>query len=210
MKLYYSPGSCSLAVHIILNELGLEFERVKVDHKSKTTDHGEDYFRLNPFGYVPLVEADDGFTLREGPAIMQYLADLHPESKLAPENGTRERYRLQEWLSFLTSEIHKGFIPLLYARVAGSYGTETATPKLQNRYVWINDHLRDREFLMEDYSVADAYLFALTQWGQAEWLLSTFKTAIVFDGFDNLRDWYLRMQARPAVQTALEVEGLIA
>ena len=131
MKLYYIPGACSLSPHIVLNELGLDFDLVKVDHKTHRTQDGRDFRELSPFGYVPLLELDDGALLREGPAIVQYLADLKPASRLAPENGSLARYRLQEWLSFLTSEIHKGFIPLLYAVLAGKYGVETAKPKLE-------------------------------------------------------------------------------
>jgi len=146
--------------------------------------------------------------LREGPAIVQYLADLKPESGLAPENGSLERYRLQEWLSFLTSEIHKGFIPLLYAVQAGKY-VETAKPKLEKRYVWIDAQLENRKYLMGDtFTVADAYLYSLTGWAQAPWLKSVYQADIHFDGLRHLEAWYVRMRERPAVQQALRVEGL--
>lgn len=209
MKLYYLPAACSLSPHIVARELGLEILLIKVDHKTHRTGDGRDFRELSPFGYVPLLELDDGTTLREGPAIVQYLADLKPEANLAPANGTIERYRLQEWLSFLTSEIHKGFIPLLYARLAGQYGVETAKPKLEKRYAWLNEQLAGKRYLMGDtYTVTDAYLYALTQWGQAEWLAPTYSANISFDGLDNLRDWYWRMRQRPAVRSALEFEGL--
>lgn len=209
MKLYYIPGACSLSPHIVLNELGLDFDLVKVDHKTHRTQDGRDFRELSPFGYVPLLELDDGTMLREGPAIVQYLADLKPASRLAPENGSLERYRLQEWLSFLTSEIHKGFIPLLYAVLAGKYGVETAKPKLEQRYVWIDEQLAGRDYLMGDsFTAADAYLYALTQWGQAAWLASVYRADIHFDGLDNLRAWYQRVRARPAVRKALDTEGL--
>ncbi|TDS82209.1 glutathione S-transferase N-terminal domain-containing protein [Comamonas sp. JUb58] len=208
MKLYYIPAACSLAPHIIANELGLDIRLVKVDHKTHRTEDGRDFLALSPFGYVPLLELEDGTLLREGPAILQYLADLQPLAGLAPAAGSIDRYRLQEWLSFLTSEIHKGFIPLLYARLAGPYGLETAKPKLEKRYAWIDAQLAGRDYLMGHYAVADAYLYALTQWGQADWLAPTYQANIRFDGLENLKAWYLRMRARPAVRRALDTEGL--
>ncbi|QDD64003.1 glutathione transferase GstA [Herbaspirillum seropedicae] len=208
MKLYYIPAACSLSPHIVINELGLDVELVKVDYKTHQTEDGRDFRTLSPFGYVPLLELEDGSLLREGPAIVQYLADLKPDARLAPANGTLERYRLQEWLSFLTSEIHKGFIPLLYARLSGAYGLETVKPKLEQRYAWLDEQLAGRDYLMGDYTVADAYLYALTQWGQAEWLVPTYQANIHFDGLVNLKAWYLRMRERPAVRKALDAEEL--
>ncbi|MFH6588696.1 glutathione S-transferase N-terminal domain-containing protein [Pseudomonas kulmbachensis] len=125
MKLYYIPASCSLSPHIVLNELGLDATLIKVDHKKHLTELGANYFEVNNFGYVPAIELDDGTLLREGPAIVQYLGDLKPELGLVPTHGTLDRYRLQEWLSFLTSEIHKGYIPLLYSTLAGKYVCES-------------------------------------------------------------------------------------
>ncbi len=209
MKLYYIPGSCSLSPHIVLTELGLDATLIKVDHKSHETQEGTNYYDINKFGYVPALELDDGKVLREGPAIVQYLADLKPELGLVPANGTYERYKLQEWLSFLTSEVHKGFIPLLYAVLAGKY-VETAKPKLEKRYEWINEQLANSKYLLGDsFTVADAYLFALTGWGQAPWLKSYYKADIHFDNLDNLRAWYERVRARPSVQKALQEEGLL-
>ncbi|VXD03653.1 glutathione binding-like protein [Sphingomonas sp. 8AM] len=172
-------------------------------------DDGRDFNELNALGYVPLLQLDDGTLLREGPAILQYLADLRPERDLAPENGTMARYRLQEWLNFLTSEIHKGFIPLLYARLAGSYGTAIAKPKLEARFAWLNDTLADRHYLMGDaFTVADAYLYSLVQWGQAAWLEPTYRADIHYDTLHHLKSWYGRVRARPAVREALDAEGL--
>ncbi|VVP09298.1 Glutathione S-transferase GST-6.0 [Pseudomonas fluorescens] len=208
MKLYYIPGSCSLSPHIVINELGLDVTLLKVDHREHTVDGDVDYYDVNPLGYVPILELTDGARLREGPAIVQYLADQKPEMGLAPPNGTLERYRLQEWLSFLTSEIHKGFIPLLFAGLAGKY-VDTAKPRLEARYGWIDKQLADRQFLLGDtFTVADAYLFALTGWGQADWLTSYYKADIHFDDLKNLQAWYGRVRQRPAVQKALQVEGL--
>lgn len=208
MKLYYIPGACSLSPHIVLNELGLDITLVKVDYKTHTTEAGDDYRLVNPLGYVPALELEDGTRLVEGPAIVQYLADLKPELGLAPANGTLARYRLQEWLSFLNSEVHKGFIPLLYAALAGQY-VEVARPKLEARFAWVNEQLADRQFLMGDtFTVADAYLFALIGWGQASWLHSYYNADIHFDELQHLRAWYERVRGRPAVQKALRDEGL--
>lgn len=208
MKLYYIPGSCSLSPHIVINELGLDVTLLKVDHRDHTVDGDVDYYDVNPLGYVPILELSDGTRLREGPAIVQYLADQQPESGLAPPNGTLQRYRLQEWLGFLSSEIHKGFIPLLYAGLAGKY-VDTARPRLESRFAWIDKQLADRHFLLGDtFTVADAYLFALTGWGQADWLTSYYKASIYFDDLKNLQAWYGRVRQRPAVQQALHAEGL--
>ncbi len=208
MKLYYLPASCSLSPHIVVNELGLDVELIRVDHTTHKTESGLDFHDINPHGYVPLLELGNGDRLREGPVIVQYLADLKPDAGLAAPAGTMERYRLQEMLGFLSTEIHKGFIPLLYARLAGNY-VETARPKLEKRYQWIDAHLADRPFLMGDhFTVADAYLFALTGWGQAAWLKSYYKAGIHFDELRNLEAWYARMRQRHAVRRAIEEEGL--
>jgi glutathione S-transferase len=209
MKLYYIPASCSLSPHIVLKELGLDATLIKVDHKTHETQDGATYYTINKFGYVPALELDNGKILREGPAILQYLADLKPELGLVPASGTFERYKLQEWLNFLTSEVHKGFIPLLYAKLAGKY-VDTAKPKLEQRYEWIDEQLANNQYLLGDsFTVADAYLFALTGWGQAPWLNSYYEADIHFDNLINLRAWYQRVSARPSVQKALHEEGLM-
>ena len=208
MKLYYMPAACSLSPHIVLNELGIDVTLIKVDNKKQITELGDSYHDVNELGYVPVLELDDGTRLREGAVIVQYLADQHPETGLAPANGTMDRYRLQEWLSFLTSEIHKGFIPLLYAGLAGKY-VNTVKPKLEKRFAWINEQLANKQFLMGDtFTVVDAYLFALIGWGQASWLKSYYQADIHFDGLKNLQAWYGRMYERPAVQRALRAEKL--
>ncbi len=209
MKLYYIPAACSLAAHILVNELALDVTLVRVDYQTHRTEDGRDFLALNPLGYVPLLELDDGSLLREGPVILQFLAGLRPHAGLMPAAGTLQHYRQLEWLSFLTSEIHKGFIPLLYPRLAGKYGTDTARPKLEQRYRWIDQQLAGRTFLAGDrFTPADAYLFALTQWGQADWLVPTYRADIHFDGLLHLRDWYMQLRVRPSVRQALEVEGL--
>jgi glutathione S-transferase len=209
MKLYYIPAACSLAPHIILREMGLDATLIKVDHKTHLTETGCDYYEVNPLGYVPALELEDGVILREGAAIVQFLGDLKPELGLLPVQGCLDRYRLQEWLSFLAGEIHKGFIPLLYSALAGRY-IETVRPKLEQRFVWIDAQLEGRAYLMGNhFSVADAYLFALVGWGQASWLTSYYKAEIHIDALPNLQAWYERVRARPAVQTALQEEGLL-
>lgn len=208
MKLYYVPAACSLAPHIVLNELGIQATLVRVDPRTHRTEHGEDYLRVNPLGYVPALVLDDGSVLREGAAILLYLADLAPVGRLAPAHGTLEHYRLQEWLNLLATEIHKGFIPLLYPVAAGKY-VDTARPKLEQRLAWIDQQLADHDYLMgQSFSVADAYLFALVGWGQAGWLVSYYQADIHLDALANLQRWYQRIRTRPSVRAALEREGL--
>ncbi|WP_081087265.1 glutathione S-transferase C-terminal domain-containing protein [Burkholderia pseudomultivorans] len=155
------------------------------------------------------VAVDDGTTLREGPVIAQYLADRRPDAGLAPAWGTLARYRLMEWLNFLTTEIHKGFIPLLYAVQAGKY-VEPARRKLDSRFAWIDRQLAGRTFVTGDdaLTIADAYLFALTGWGKAAWMRSVYNADIDLSRFGNLRGWYERVRARPAVQAVLTADGL--
>lgn len=208
MKLYYMPAACSLASHIVANELELAVEFIKVNVSDRKDETGEDFYRINPNGYIPALQLNDGRVLFEGAAILQYLADLKPERCLAPANGTFERYKLQEMLGFLATEIHKGFIPLLYADLAGRY-LETARPKLLKRFAWIDEQLAKAPYLMGDrFTVADAYLFALTGWGQASWLKSYYNADIRFDAFLNLQAWYIRMRQREAVKQSLQEEGL--
>ncbi|WP_238210988.1 glutathione binding-like protein [Caballeronia novacaledonica] len=208
MKLYYSPGSCSLAVHIVMQETEIDAELIRVDARKHVIEGGGSFYDVTDLGYVPILELDDGSTLREGPVIAQFLADQRPESGLAPTNGTMARYRLQEWLNFLTSEIHKGYIPLLYAVAAGKY-VETAKPKLKSRFEWIDRQLDGRSHLMGDsFTVADAYLFALTGWGKATWIDSVYHADIDLTPLGNLRSWYERVRARPCVKRAMDLEGL--
>ncbi|WP_081056694.1 glutathione S-transferase C-terminal domain-containing protein [Burkholderia pseudomultivorans] len=154
------------------------------------------------------VAVDDGTTLREGPVIAQYLADRRPDAGLAPAWGTLARYRLMEWLDFLTTEIHKGFIPLLYAVQAGKY-VEPACRKLDSRFAWIDRQLAGRTFVTGDaLTIADAYLFALTGWGKAAWMRSVYNADIDLSRFGNLRGWYERVRARPTVQAVLTADEL--
>jgi glutathione S-transferase len=207
MKLYHAPGSCSQAACIVLQETGLNVEIIKVDARKHMLEDGSNYYDLAELGYVPLLQLDDGSFLREGTVILQYLADRHDESGLVPAHGTMERYRMLEWLNFLTSEIHKGFIPLLYAVAAGKW-VDTARPKLANRYEWIDRQLAGKPFLMGDaFTIADAYLFALTSWGRAAWMRSVYNANIDFSLLHHLQAWYERVRDRPTVQRVLCAEG---
>jgi glutathione S-transferase len=208
MKLYYAPGSCSQAVHIVLREAGLDAELIRVDPRKHLIEDGRSFYDVAALGYVPLLQLDDGSLMHEGPVIAQYLADQRPGSGLAPANGTMARYRLQEWLNFLSTEIHKGFIPLLYAVAAGKY-VDTARPKLRSRFEWIDQQLSGQHYLTgEAFTVADAYLFALTGWGKATWVNSVYHADIDLTPLDYLRAWYDRVRARPHVQQVLAFEGL--
>jgi glutathione S-transferase len=200
MKLYYSPGACSLSPHIVLREAGLAFEPVLAPTKTKKLPDGSDYLAINPLGYVPLLELDDGTRLREGPAIVQYIADQVPHKNLAPANGTLPRYRLQEWLTFIGMELHRSVTPLFNPAMPEE-GKKIYRERLAGRMKWIDGELAGREFLVGDhFSVADAYLYTVTRWHKP--------MAIDLAPFPNLRAHYERIGARPAVQEALKLEGL--
>ena len=201
MKLYYSPGACSLSPHIALQEAGLAFELVMASTKSHKLQDGTDYYTINPLGYVPLLELDDGTTLREGPAIVQYVADQAPLKNLAPANGTLPLYRLLEWLNFIGTEIHKGFSPLFNPAMPEEAKT-LFKDKLTSRYQWLDKQLEGREFLMgEHFTVADGYLFTVTNWAKP--------TGLDLSSFSTLLAWHARIGQRPAVQAAMKAEGLI-
>jgi glutathione S-transferase len=201
MKLYYSPGACSLSPHIALREAGLAFEPVLASTKSHKLQDGTDYYGINPLGYVPMLELDDGTRLREGPAILQYIADQVPTKNLAPANGTLQRYRLQEWLTFIGTEIHKGYSPMFNPNMPEEAKTIAKT-RLLSRYQWLEGQLADKEYLMGDhFSVADGYLFTVSNWAKP--------TGVDLTPYPNVRAWQARIAARPAVQEALKAEGLL-
>ena len=201
MKLYYSPGACSLSPHIVLRESGLPFELVLASTKTHKLADGTDYYRINPKGYVPLLELDSGERLSEGPAIVQYIADQVPGKKLAPAAGTMARYRLMEWLNFITSELHKGFSPLFNPATPEDY-KPLAKGRLADRLKWVDEQLEGKQYLSgEQFTVADAYLFTVTNW--------TKFVGIDISGLANLGAFMGRMAARPAVQEALRAEGLL-
>ena len=200
MKLYYSPGACSLSPHIVAREAGIEVDLVKVDLKARKLEDGGDYARINAKGYVPALALDDGTLLTEGTAIVQYLADRHPDSGLAPSNGTLERYRLQEWLNFLTSEIHKSFSPLFNPAAAEGW-KQAARENIVRRFDLITERLGPNAYLMgERFTVADAYLFTLLNWCQ--W------TGIDLARWPALKAYQAHVAGRPKVQEALRAEGL--
>jgi glutathione S-transferase len=211
MQLYYTPGLCSQAPHIALRETSLPFRLVEVDLARKTTLGGGDYTDLNPLGYIPLLELDDGRVLRETQVLLQYIADQAPGSGLAAPQGTIERYRLQEWLNFLASEIHKGFVPLIYGAKSDRFKDYIglARPKLRKAFAWIDVQLATAPYLLgRTYSVADIYLWVLTNWSKASWIDSIFDADLDLTDFDNLREWHARIAERPAIVSALEAEGL--
>ena len=200
MKLYYGPGACSLSPHIVLREAGLPFTAIKVDLRSKAMDGGGDFRSINPKGYVPALQLDDGTVLTEGPAIVQYIADQAPAAQLAPANGTLARYQLQEWLNFITSELHKQFSPLFDATMPEEVKAKQRD-KLGQRFDWISTQLEGKDYLTgAQFTVADAYLFTVLRWGQ--W------TGIDIAKWPVLQNYQARVEARPKVREALVAEGL--
>jgi len=200
MKLYYAPGVCSLSPHIVLEEAGLKHTLVKTDIRAKKFDGDGDYTTINPLGYVPALELDDGTILTEGPAIVQYLADQAPDKKLAPANGTPARYRLQSWLNFISSEIHKGFSPIFNAQMPDA-AKQIARERLAGRFAYLESHLAKNAYLMgEAFSVADAYCFTVMRW--------TVPTKIDLKPYPNIQAYMKRIESRPAVQAAMKAEGL--
>jgi glutathione S-transferase len=201
MKLYFSPGACSLSPHIVLLETGLPFTTERVDLDKKQTARGADFRSINPKGYVPALELDDGSVLTEGPAIVQYLADQAPASKLLPAAGTIGRYRVQEWLNFVSAELHKNFGPL-FNPAASEDMKEAARASITSRLAYVARELEGKHYLLgEQFTVADAYLFTVASWaGHIQLDLSDWPA---------LQAYLARVGARPAVQQALRDEGLL-
>lgn len=201
MKLYYSPGACSLSPHIAMYEAGLAFEAIMAPTKTHKLPDGSDFYAVNPLGYVPFLALDDGRTLHEGPAIVQYIADQAPSKNLAPANGTFERYKLQEWLTFIGTELHKSFSPLFAPGTPDATKT-AAVDRINNRLKWVEGELAGKQYLMGDtFTVADGYLFTVTNWGQY--------VGVDLAAYPNLVAYRARVGARPAVQAAMKAEGLI-
>ena len=166
MKLYFAPGACSLSPHIVLREAGQNPDLVQVDLREKKTKDGGDFNKVNPKGQVPVLETDDGIVLTEGPVIVQYVADKAPNSKLAPPAGSKERYQVQEWLNFITSELHKNFGPIFRPNTPDAY-KQIARQNIEGRFKWVDQKLAGRQYLMGDqFTVPDAYLFVMTNWAQ--------------------------------------------
>lgn len=201
MKLYYAPGACSLSPHIVLREAGLSFTPVKVNLKTHQVDGGSDFYAINPKGYVPTLELDDGTRLTEGPAIVQYIADQAPASQLAPANGTLPRYKLQEWLNFITTEVHKQFSPLFDPTTPDEI-KDKQRDKISKRYDWIEQQLGSNDYLTgSTFTVADAYLFTVTNWARS--------MGIDMARWPTMQAFMKRVAARPHVQEALKAEGLV-
>jgi glutathione S-transferase len=201
MKLYILPGACSLAANIALREAGIKFELVKVSRHTKRTEDGTDFEAINPKGYVPALRLDSGEVLTENVAVLQYIADRNPEAKLAPPAGTIERYRLQEWLSFINSEIHKTFSPL-FAPNASEDTKEYSRANLTKRLAWLDGAFGSKTFLMgEQFTVADCYLFTVLSWGGY--------VGIDIGQWPALKRFQERVGSRPHVIEALQSEGLL-
>lgn len=202
MKLYYKPGACSLATHIVLLEIGEPFELDKVDTKAKKTEAGEDYLAINPKGYVPALELDDGHIITENAAVLQYIADQYPEAELAPANGTLERTRLQEHLSYISAELHKSFSPL-FAPNTSEDDKEKARKNIAPKLDYFESVFADgRRFLLGDkFSIADAYLFVVISW--------TRPNKIGLEKWPLLADFAAHVVARDSVKQAMRDEGLI-
>ena len=201
MKLYYAAGVCSLSPHIALLEAGLPHEAIAVTLPDHKLADGTDYYTINPLGYVPMLQLDDGTMLREGPAIVQYIADQVPEKNLAPANGTLARYQLQSWLNFIATEVHKSYSPMF--RPGSSDATKDASRKrLTQLYTHIDQELAQRDYLMGDtFTVADGYLFVTTNWADL--------VQLDLSGLAHLQAFRARVAARPALQQAMRAEGLI-
>ena len=200
MKLYFSPGACSLSPHIVAREVGIELALEKVDGASKKTASGRDFWAINPKGYVPALELDDGEVLTEGPTIVQYLADQKPEAKLAPPPGTLARYRVQETLGYINSELHKTFSPLFNPKTTPEL-RQDREEYLRKRFGLLETGLAGGAYLFgEQFTVADAYLFTVTNWANF--------VKVDLSAFPNLLAFQRRVAARPAVQAAMRAEGL--
>ena len=199
MKLYFSPGACSLSPHIALAEAGLAADYVKVDLKEKKTADGGDYLKIAPKGQVPFLVLDNGEALTEGPAVVQYIADKAPGAKLAPANGTFERYRLQEWLNLITAELHKSFSPLFNPTLSDDTKA-FYRQKIGKTLAYVDGQLAGKDYLMgSQFTVADGYLFTILRWAIGQ----------KFELPANLKSYFDRVAARPKVREAMLAEGLI-
>ena len=196
MKLYFSPGACSLSPHIVAREAGLPVETVRVDLRARKTANGEDFLKINPKGYVPALQLDDGQVLSEGAVIVQYLADKKPDAGLAPKPGTMERYRLQEWLNYVATELHKGGSQ---PKGAPPELKDEIRAKLAAKYDFLVGRLEGHDFLLgERFTVADAYLFTVLTWSK--------NRGVELEKWPALKNYFERIAARPAVREALQAE----
>lgn len=200
MKLFFSPGACSLSPHIVAQEAGIALTLAKVDTRSKQLADGGDFWTVNPKGYVPALQLDNGELLTEGTAIVQYIAEQNPGANLLPPVGSLERYRVLEMLGYINSEIHKTYTPLFYPNTVPETRAER-TEYLMKRYALLDKHLEGKTYLFgEQFTVADAYLFTVTNWANF--------IKLDLSQFPNLLAFQARVAERPAVQAALVAEGL--
>ena len=201
MKLYFSPGACSLAVHIALREIGVTFDGVPVDLAKHTTADGADFHAISPRGYVPLLQLDDGSRHTEVASLLQYVADLDPAQALIGATGSARRLAVVEWLSFVSTELHKGFSPWLWHKETADSTRQSVKDKLAARFTELDALLSKQDYLAGDYSVADAYTFTIVNW--ANFL------ALPLTPYPHLKTYLGRVSARPRVQEALRAEGLV-
>jgi glutathione S-transferase len=200
MKLYYSPGACSLSPHIVSREAGIDLELEQVDIREKKTKSGQDFWSIHPKGYVPVLEIDAGQRLTEVPVIVQYLADQKPATGLVPPAGSADRYRVQEWLNFVTSELHKTYGPLFRPTTPEEF-KQLSKENLGKRFDFIDKNLAGKKYLMGDkFTAADAYLFTVLRWSP--------RVQIDLGKWPNITGYLERVAARPKVQEALKAEGL--
>ncbi|MFN5746300.1 MAG: glutathione transferase GstA [Methylococcaceae bacterium] len=201
MKLYYTPGACSLASHIVLREAGLNFEAVRVDLATHLTETGEDFTTINPKGYIPALQFDTGELLTESQVILQYLADSAPDSGLVPAQGTLPRYRVMEWLAYIATELHKSFGPL-WNRQTPEAARQLTISQLAKRFDFLNAHLKQQDYIAgEGFGIADAYLFTVLRWTDPHHIdLTPWPRLIAYQN---------TISQRPAVHAALVAEGLV-
>lgn len=200
MKLYFAPGACSLAPHIVANELGIKIDLEQVDLREKKTKDGKDYLSINPKGQVPLLELDNGERLTEVPVILQFLSDQRPAAHLAPAAGTPERYRVLEWLNFVTAELHKTLGPMFRPTTPEEFKTLSRDLAIR-RFEWVDKQLAGKQYLMGDnFTLPDAYLYVMTRWAKG--------LKIDLSKLANLQAFAERVAARPNVQQTLKEEGL--
>src|ERR1700722_16306234 len=201
MKLYYAPGACSLSPHIVAREAGIALDFEQVDNREKKTKSGQDFWSINPKGQVPVLEIDNGQRLTEGPVIVQYLADQKPASGLVPAPGTLDRYKVQEWLNFVTSELHKTYGPIFRPTTPDEF-KKLSKENLGKRFDWLDKQLAGKQYLMgEKFTVADAYLFTVLRWSP--------RIEMDLAKWPNIKAFMDRVAARPKVQEALKMEGLM-
>ena len=200
MKLYYSPGACSLAVHIALREAGAAFDLVKVDLATHRLADGSDYFQVSPRGYVPLLELDDGSRHTEAAALLQYVAESAPHANLLGDGDGRRRLQILQWLTFVSSELHRSFSPWLWHKETADTTRAAVKDKLAARFAELDRHLGTHEYLAGDFSVADAYCFTIVNWANL--------LAVPLKPYPNLQTYLARVASRPHVRDALAAEGL--